>query len=115
MFYTFSGPREQINQLSAYLDASMLYGSDECLARNLRENNGQGARMRIFPHPLARSGGQYKALLPRTFEQPECFTSSGECFLAGDLRVNEQPGLTCMHTVLLRQERARTYTAHYTS
>ncbi len=80
----------------------MVYGSDECLARNLREANGAGARLRTFSHPLNRHGGQFKALLPRTLEQPECFAPSGECFLAGDLRVNEQPGLTCLHTILLR-------------
>jgi hypothetical protein len=82
----------------------MVYGSDECLARNLRENNGAGARLRVFGHSQTRRNGQFKAFLPRTLEQPECFAPSGECFLAGDLRVNEQPGLTCLHTVLLRED-----------
>ena len=62
-----AGPREQINQLSAYMDGSMLYGSDECLARKLRENNGEGARMRVFPHPLTSSGGQFKGTVAWDF------------------------------------------------
>jgi len=95
------GPREQINQLTSYLDASMLYGSDECQIAQLRETDSY--LMKTFPHPLNFQGGRYKELLPRTREHPECFSPTGECFMAGDTRVNEQPGLTCMHTVLVRE------------
>ena len=42
-------------------------------------------------------------LLPITNENPDCRAVDGNCFLAGDDRVNEQPGLTAFHTVLMRE------------
>jgi hypothetical protein len=85
------GPRQQLNQITSFLDASMVYGSDACVASQLRE--GQSA--------LLRTAG--RALLPTTEGNFECRAPDGVCFLAGDGRVNEQPGLTGFHTVLLRE------------
>ena len=34
---------------------------------------------------------------------PECRGSSRRCFLAGDLRVNEQPNLAVLHTLFVRE------------
>jgi len=98
------GPREQVNQLTSYLDGSMVYGSDECQMSLLREPNSY--LMKTFKHPLNSQGGNYKDLPPRTREHPECFSPSGECFLGGDSRINEHPGLTVMHTILLREHNA---------
>lgn len=39
------GPREQINDITSYLDASNVYGSSERMARNLRAL--EGGRMRL--------------------------------------------------------------------
>jgi len=95
------GPREQINQLTSYLDASMVYGNDECEMRKLRQ---QGTYLlKTSNHPHNSHTKKYKDLLPRTRENSECFSPSGECFMAGDGRVNEQPGLTCLHTVFVRE------------
>ncbi|PIO67353.1 heme peroxidase, partial [Teladorsagia circumcincta] len=68
------GYRNQLNQLTAFLDASSVYGSTECEANQLR----------LF------SQGRLN------------FTDLG-CFVAGDERNNEQPGLTVIHTILLRE------------
>ena len=72
-----------VNEISAYLDASMVYGSDEGTATNLRANDGTG-RLR-----LGEDGN-----LPRD--------ADGN-FLAGDIRANEQQQLTSMHTIFARE------------
>ena len=35
--------------------------------------------------------------------EPECRGNSRRCFLAGDMRVNENPNLAVMHTIFLRE------------
>jgi hypothetical protein len=77
-----SNPREHPNQITAFIDGSMVYGSDDATAASLR--SGEGGR-------LATSFGD---LLPRD--------ADGN-FLAGDVRVNEQVGLTSMHTLFMRE------------
>ena len=72
-----------INEISAYLDASMVYGSDETKATNLRTNDGTGRLL------LGEDGN-----LPRD--------ADGN-FLAGDVRANEQQQLISMHTVFARE------------
>ncbi|RWS06651.1 Peroxidasin-like protein, partial [Dinothrombium tinctorium] len=91
------GPREQINQVTAYIDASNVYGSDPCEAKMLR--TFVGGKLNVTQHPI--SG--HKDLLPQTTTNPECKAPSGICFEAGDVRSSEQPGLTSMHTIWLRE------------
>lgn len=91
------GPREQISQVSAYLDASNVYGSDACDAIKLR--TGSGGLLHSTRHPLAN----HKPLLPLTPSNIECRAPSGMCFEAGDLRSSEQPALAAMHTVWMRE------------
>ena len=75
-------PREQLNQITAWIDGSNVYGSDEQTCNSLRLF--KGGRM------ATSKGG----LLPQ---------DSGGFFLAGDIRANEQNGLTCMHTLFVRE------------
>merc|ERR550534_2891652 len=95
------GPREQLNQLTAYMDASMVYGNDQC--QNMKVREERSYLLKTLEKKQGRSG--MKSLLPLTRDRDtfECMSSSGECFLAGDDRVNEQPGLTAMHTILMRE------------
>lgn len=88
-----NNPRQQVNQVTAFLDASMIYGSDPIRARALRALDGTGK--------LRTSEGE---LLPyNEFGLPNDPSPSASYFLAGDVRANEQVGLTSMHTLFLRE------------
>ncbi|XP_060802953.1 heme peroxidase 2 [Amyelois transitella] len=89
------GPREQVNQNTPYIDASVIYGENPCIVRKLRGFNGR-LNATVNPH-----GG--RELLPRSDSHPECKAASGFCFIAGDGRASEQPGLTAIHTIFLRE------------
>lgn len=96
-------PREQLNQLTSYLDASQVYGYDDKTARELRDFTNDRGLLREGP-----TFPGHKALLPYTSGQfIDCRRNLTEstinCFLAGDFRVNEQIGLTVMHTVWMRE------------
>ncbi|CAL7935809.1 unnamed protein product [Xylocopa violacea] len=96
-------PREQLNQLTSYMDASQVYGYDDALARDLRDFSTD--------HGLLREGPAipgHKPLLPYASGQfVDCrrnpLESSINCFVAGDIRANEQVGLLAMHTIWLRE------------
>lgn len=94
---TSLGPREQMNQITAFVDSSNVYGSDNCEARMLR--TFQGGRLNVTDHPVAG----FKDLLPQTNNHPECKAPSGLCFEAGDQRASEQPGLATLHTIMMRE------------
>ncbi|KAF7704641.1 peroxidasin [Silurus meridionalis] len=96
-------PREQINQLTSYIDASNVYGSSEHEAGLIRDLAGHRGMLR--QGIVQRTG---KPLLPFASGPPtECMRDENEspipCFLAGDHRANEQLGLTAMHTVWFRE------------
>lgn len=89
------GPREQVNQNTAFLDASMVYGENTCIIRDLK---GFGGRLNSTIHPI-----KGKELLPQSPSHPECKAKSGYCFIAGDGRASEQPALTTIHTIFMRE------------
>ncbi|XP_042186048.1 peroxidasin homolog isoform X2 [Oncorhynchus tshawytscha] len=96
-------PREQINQLTSYIDASNVYGSSRHESEEVRDLASQRGLLR--QGIVQRSG---KPLLPFATGPPtECMRDENEspipCFLAGDHRANEQLGLTAMHTVWFRE------------
>ncbi|MDY6785598.1 MAG: peroxidase family protein [Cyanobacteriota bacterium] len=88
-----SNPRQQVNEISAYLDASMVYGSDAVRANALRRNDGTGK--------LETSAGDL--LLFNTTGLPNAGGTGSNLFLAGDVRANEQIGLTAVHTLFVRE------------
>ncbi|XP_039204000.1 peroxidasin homolog isoform X1 [Crotalus tigris] len=96
-------PREQINQLTSYIDASNVYGSSEHEAQEIRDLASHRGLLR--QGIVQRSG---KPLLPFATGPPtECMRDENEspipCFFAGDHRANEQLGLTSMHTLWFRE------------
>ncbi|XP_040568625.2 LOW QUALITY PROTEIN: salivary peroxidase/catechol oxidase [Lepeophtheirus salmonis] len=93
------GPREQVNQITSFLDGSNVYGSSEDDEKSLRLYIS--GKLRYTDLHIR------KALLPpleSTVANEECHitTKNLHCFHAGDQRANEQPGLTGMHTIWLR-------------
>lgn len=94
-FYTVSGGvRQQMNTLTAFIDASNVYGSDAARALELRTLDGTGR--------LKTSEGD---LLPFNVNGFPNAPSADDprFFLAGDIRANEQVGLTAMHTLFVRE------------
>ena len=77
-----TGAREQINAITSFVDASNVYGSEDEVASALRT---------YVDGKLATSADGL--LLP---------VVDGE-FFAGDVRANEQSGLTAMHTLFVRE------------
>jgi peroxidase len=87
------GVRQQVNHITAYIDASRVYGSDPERARALRALDGTGRLQ-------TRAGD----LLPFNVEGwPNAPDPSAAFFLAGDVRANEHVGLTAMHTLFVRE------------
>ncbi|XP_054894270.1 peroxidasin isoform X1 [Poeciliopsis prolifica] len=96
-------PREQINQITSYIDASNVYGSSRHESEQIRDMASHRGLLR--QGIIQRTG---KALLPFATGPPtECMRDENEspipCFLAGDHRANEQLALTSMHTVWFRE------------
>lgn len=83
-------PREQINQLTSFMDASHIYGSTEAETQSLRDFGNNG---RLRTGVLTGSG---KPLMPFATENTpvDCKRDRNQsdigCFLAGDVRSNEQ-------------------------
>lgn len=65
-----------MDQVTSYIDASSMYGSDVCEARMLRDS--QRGRLNSTKHPL---GG--KDLLPQDLTNVECRAPSRICFESG--------------------------------
>jgi peroxidase len=87
-----AGVRQQINSISAYIDASQVYGSDAARARALRTLDGTGR--------LKTSTGN---MLPLNTAGLANFPPGATAFVAGDIRVNEQVALTSVQTLFLRE------------
>ncbi|XP_060535889.1 peroxidasin isoform X2 [Cylas formicarius] len=103
IFFDTVQHREQINQLTSYIDASMVYGFSDELAKEIRDLDAPLGKLKEGPVFDGR-----KALLPYAGGQGmDCRRNLSEsdvaCFLAGDIRANEQSGLTAMHTLWMRE------------
>jgi peroxidase len=77
-----NGVRQQVNSITAYIDGSMVYGSDKATSDSLRSFTG--GRLRT-------SDGNLLPLDATGF------------FITGDIRVNENPQLMSIQTLFLRE------------
>ena len=69
-----------MNQVTSYVDASFIYGSDVCKLAQLRAQNGLGSKLNVTRHPGNRHA---KSLMPQENTHPECRSNSRMCFSAG--------------------------------
>lgn len=95
LYEEIEGIREQVNAITAYIDASQVYGSDTERATALRLNDGSGK--------LATTESEHGDLLPYNLGGFDNAGSGPSFFLAGDVRANEQVGLTALHTLFVRE------------
>ena len=88
-------PRQYINEITSFIDGSQVYGSEDERADFLRADNGKLKSQNINGEELLpyNTGG---------------FQNAGgdereDLFIAGDVRANEQIGLTAAHTLFVRE------------
>jgi hypothetical protein len=95
---------QQTNEVSSFVDASTVYGSNNVINTKLRGTNGtlKVSATNIF----------LKGLLPYRSSSKGCTPLPGKevkrlvdipCFDAGDGRVNEHLGLTVVHLLFHRE------------
>uniref|UniRef100_A0A8D8VUF2 Chorion peroxidase n=1 Tax=Cacopsylla melanoneura TaxID=428564 RepID=A0A8D8VUF2_9HEMI len=88
------GPREQLNQITGYLDGSNVYGSSQDSQDFLRLFKGGWLRAQNV---------RGKMYLPANSAECTDQASQASCFSAGDGRVNEQIELAAIHMLWLRE------------
>ncbi|NXK19243.1 PERE peroxidase, partial [Arenaria interpres] len=96
--------REQINAVSSFIDASTVYGSQESVAKSIRNQTNQLGLMAVNQNftdmglellPFENKTKSVCVLTNKSVNIP--------CFKAGDKRVTENLGLSALHTLFLRE------------
>ncbi|XP_043980338.1 eosinophil peroxidase [Gambusia affinis] len=111
--------REQLNAITSFVDASMVYGSSPGLASALRNHSSPLGSMALnsrywdeeLPYMpfLSRVQAHLDPCGPRNSSTEGASSRSAlrenttSCFQAGDSRVNEHLGLIVLHTLFLRE------------
>ncbi|XP_069575830.1 thyroid peroxidase [Brachyistius frenatus] len=97
--------RQQLNAISSFVDASVVYASTPQLASFLRDLGGRNGKLAVndqFKDPEGRPYLPAVAALPSACHQDRQ-RDRVECFSAGDSRVNEGLPLTTLHILWLRE------------
>ncbi|MFZ2899582.1 MAG: peroxidase family protein [Saprospiraceae bacterium] len=100
-------PRQYPNDITAYIDASFVYGSEAQWASWLR--TFEGGKLKTSAGnmlPFNTTSGEYDAPLDPNaphLDFPLPFPPNPKLFVGGDFRTNENPILTVMHTLFVRE------------
>ncbi len=100
-----SNPRIPFNAISAFIDASTVYGSDVQRASWLRSYvNGKLRTSSGNLLPFNTMSGEFAdAIDPNAPEMAMPFPFITRYFIAGDVRANENSFLTSLHTIFVRE------------
>ena len=88
--------RQQVNDITAYLDGSMIYGSDATRAAALRSFVGGALKVSAGNLLPFNTTGLANANDAHLF-------AADQLFLAGDIRANENSELTALQTLFMRE------------
>jgi len=95
--------REQLNQITHWIDGSNIYGSTVDEAMYLRSSRG---KLKVSTQGGAK-GGNLPSCEPERKGKVTgcdvCGSKKKDCFFAGDFRVNEQLNLIVLHTLFMRE------------
>ncbi|XP_053316420.1 thyroid peroxidase [Spea bombifrons] len=102
-----ANPREQINGLTSFIDASTVYGSTPALQDKLRNLSSEEGLLRVNVK-YSDAGREYMPFVEESpspcIQNPMSDNSERiECFFAGESRSNEVISLTAIHTLWLRE------------
>ena len=99
-------PREHVNRITAYLDLSSVYGSDEYRATWLRTledgklKTSKGGKMLPWNTVDGDFNGQLDVNAPFMADDTRSLV---KMYVAGDVRANENPLLIAFHTLFVRE------------
>ena len=89
-----SAVREQINMLTAFVDGSQIYGSD----------NDTSRRLRLFQSGLLKTNDDSSFSVENLPTRRQCgFSTRPDWLFTGDVRSSTQPTLTAIHTLFLNE------------
>ncbi len=97
-----ANPRQFPNLVSTFLDGSVVYGSDPARAAALRTNDGTGKLKMSTGDLLPLNNSTYFPDGPLENEN-DSHVDPATLFAAGDVRVNDNPALLSLQTLLVRE------------
>ncbi|MBT8261552.1 MAG: T9SS type A sorting domain-containing protein [Bacteroidia bacterium] len=103
---SINNPRKHINDITSYIDGSAVYGSDINRANWLRTFvDGKLKTSSGDLLPWNTVDGEFDSAIDPAapFMVLDGFPLPEKFFVGGDIRVNEQPGLSCFHTLWVRE------------
>lgn len=97
-------PRKYLNGITAFIDASNVYGSDPQRATWLRTFSGGKLKTSTGNLlPWNTISGEYNSPVDASAPPMAMPLPNAKYFVAGDVRANENPFLTSMHTTFMRE------------
>ncbi|XP_037896461.1 peroxidase [Glossina fuscipes] len=88
---------EQLTTVTSYMDLSLVYGSS--IQQNSQIREFRGGRMIVEE----RNGAEWLPSSQNVTADCDATDLTEVCYRAGDIRVNQNPGLAMLHTILLRE------------